>query len=338
MQSHRTKTLKSIGIMSGSSMDGVDIALCEFQFDNEKVHYQIIQATTFQYPSEIFHILLHIRTSSAKDFFLFDTKYGQWLGKKISTWMKKHNLTADIIALHGHTVFHHPELGFSIQLGNASHIAAICCIPVVHNFRNNDIAAGGQGAPLVPIGDKILFSRYDACINIGGIANVFKQNNNQAYDIGIANIALNYFAKQIGKNYDKNGKIAKSGKTHDGLLKQLNQLNFFHQSPPKSLNREYFEKEYMSVLKKHHLPVPDVLRTLTEHIAIQIARSVSDKHIKNILITGGGAFNHFLIERITAHCPNKNIIVPDKTLVKFKEALIFALLGCLRLLEKHGNI
>lgn len=334
----KKQSLNIIGVMSGSSMDGIDIALCKFSPKKQTIEYTIINAITIPYPPSIHSILNNIRNTSAKDFFQHDVTYGQWIGKTIKKWTTRHHLKADAIAFHGHTVFHHPEKGFSIQLGNATQIAAITGIPVVHNFRNADIALGGQGAPLVPIGDKLLFHQYDACINIGGIANVFIQKTNVAFDICIANMAINYYAQYLHKKYDKNGHIAASGNVSPSLLNELNHLKHLKQKPPKSLNREYFENHYLPLIRKYQMPVHDIISTITEHIATQIAQSISEKYIKNVLITGGGAFNTYLIKRIFFYAKDKKIHIPDKTIVKFKEALIFALLGYLRINDEYGNI
>jgi len=330
--------LSVIGIMSGSSMDGLDMALCKFYFHNKKIKYQLIKATTISYPKNILQLLSTIRTISAELFFEKDAKYGQWIAQVLLNWMKKNHLNADLIAIHGHTVFHYPHKGFSVQLGNPAQIAAKIGKPVVHNFRNLDIAFQGQGAPLVPIGDKLLFSDYDACVNIGGIANIFVQKTSTAYDICIANLALNYFAQKLNKKYDKNGTIAKKGTVHNLMLNQLNQLPFIQQKPPKSLNREYFENTYLPIIQKHSLSIPDTLATLTEHIATQISQSIHYKSIQKVLITGGGAFNQYLVSRIKYLSPQKNIIIPDKEIVKFKEAIIFALLGYLRYLHLPNTI
>lgn len=327
-----------IGIMSGSSMDGLDAALCSFQKKNNKISAQILNAHTFTYPPHILNILNNIRNTSASVFFEHNVIYGQWIGKKINQWIKKHHLHADAIAVHGHTVFHFPPKGFSVQLGSAHHIAAACNLPVIHNFRNLDIAHGGQGAPLVPMGDKLLFGQYDACLNIGGIANIFIQKKEMAYDICIANMALNYFANQIGKKYDNKGKLAQSGTVNTKLLYQINQLDYFQKTPPKSLNREYFEKYYLSTIKKFSKENPqNILTTLTHHIAYQISKAIAQAPVKKVLITGGGAFNHYLISLIKQIHPNKEIIIPEDEIVKYKEALIFALLGYLRL-NKLPNV
>lgn len=325
------------GIMSGSSMDGLDVALCQFSKNNNKINFKILKVTTLQYPPKIIKILNDIRIVSIKEFFEYDVIYGQWIGKKVKQWLSKNNLKSDIIAVHGHTVLHHPEKGYSVQLGNAFQIAAICNLPTIHDFRNTDIALKGQGAPLVPIGDQWLFNQYDACVNIGGIANIFIQKTNMAYDICIANMALNYFANKIHLQYDRNGAIAKKGIVNNRLLQELNQLKYLHQKPPKSLNREYFETRYLPVIEKYSLSAKDKLATLSEHIAFQISQSIKSKHIKKVLITGGGAFNNFLIQRIQFYS-KKEIVIPDKIIVKYKETLIFALLGYLRWNKEYGNI
>ncbi len=330
-------TLNIIGLMSGSSMDGLDAALCQFKFSNQSIHYKILLAKTFSYSPQIIHILQNIRNTSAISFFEQDVLYSQWIGKKLNQWISKNHLKANAIAFHGHTVFHYPKKGFSVQLGNAHQLAAITHLPVIHNFRNVDIALGGQGAPLVPIGDKLLFSHYDAFLNIGGIANVFIQKSQVSYDICIANIALNFFAQKLNKSYDKNGNLARKGKINIALLNALNNLPYFFQKPPKSLNREYFEEHYLPLFQKYKLSNEDYLSTLTEHIALKISQVINLSDIQNVLITGGGALNKYLIDLINFHS-NKKIIIPDKTLIKFKEALIFALLGYLRIYEKSNTI
>lgn len=328
-------TLSIIGIMSGSSMDGLDIALCQFSFDsnNQNIRYQILQSYTQTYPDNIITILKKIRFVSAQEFFEYDVIYGRWIGQCVHQWLTTNHLHADAIAVHGHTVFHYPQKGYSIQLGNAAQIAAICNLPVIHNFRNLDIAYGGQGAPLVPIGDKLLFPDMDACINIGGIANVFLSHSLQAYDICIANMALNHFAQQIQLPYDANGQIASKGQVHQNLLHALNELPFMHQPPPKTLNREYFENNYLPLIHSYKLSISDILATLCEHIAIQIVQSIQQDNIKKVLITGGGAYHQHLIKRIIFYTPNKQIIIPNDDIIQFKEALIFALLGYLRIMN-----
>ncbi len=330
--------LNLAGVMSGSSMDGMDVALCQFYQRKRQIHYKILKAETFSYSKQILEILQNIRQTSAKQFFEYDVIYGKFIGQKITNWIKKYNLTVDAISIHGHTVFHEPQKGFSIQLGNAFQIAALCKVPVIHNFRNLDIALLGQGAPLVPMGDKVLFSDVDACVNIGGIANIFIQKTQIAYDICIANMGLNYFAQKLNKQYDKDGNIARKGKINDKLLLELNQLQFIIQKAPKSLNREYFENSYLPIIQKYRMNVEEIIATLTEHIAVQISKSIANKIIRKVLITGGGALNKYLVDRIIYHSKDKKIIIPDRIIVKYKEALIFALLGYLRLLNLPNTI
>lgn len=322
-----------LGLMAGSSMDGLDAALCVFHPQKiNGISYSIIKQRTFPYPPHILKLLQNIRRTSSYEYFEADVQYAQWIGTTIQQWIKRHRLKVDALAVHGHTVFHHPEKGFSIQLGNAAQIAAITSIPVIHNFRNLDIAQGGQGAPLVPIGDKILFSEYDACVNIGGIANVFVHKKEWAYDVCIANIALNFFAQKLKMPFDKEGTLAKHGKVHTAMLRALNELPFFQMSPPKSLNREYFERYYLPVIQTYKAPIPDILSTLTEHIARHIAQSVQYPFVRNILMTGGGVLNKYLMKRIIYYAPTKNFVIPHhKILIKYKEALVFALMGYLRL-------
>ncbi len=332
------RSLNIIGIMSGSSMDGLDVAYCQFQkLSNGKIKFKLIQSHTFSYSKTILDLLINMRTMSAKDYFEADAIYGKWIGNKLKQWMTRCKLTPDAIAIHGHTVFHEPKKGFSVQSGNAQQIAAICGCDVIDNFRNLDIAYGGQGAPLVPIGDKLLFANYDACINIGGIANIYTHHSEQAYDICIANMGLNYFANQLNHKFDKDGLLAKKGTIHKELLRHLNSLSFIKQKPPKSLNREYFETKYLPIILSIKDSSHNYLRTFTEHIAINIAKAIQNKNINNVLITGGGAFNKFLITRIK-ELSQKTIIVPEKNIVCFKEAIIFALIGYLSLIGSENTI
>lgn len=328
-----TAPAQILGLMAGSSMDGLDAALCVFHPQKKNgIQYSIIKHRTFFYPQNILKLLQNIRSTSAQEYFEADVRYAQWIGTTIQNWMKNHRLKADAIAVHGHTVFHYPEKGFSVQLGNAAQIAAITGMPVIHNFRNLDIALGGQGAPLVPAGDKILFSEFDACVNIGGMANVFIHKNEIAHDVCIANIGLNFFAQKLNVPFDKEGKLAKQGRVHTDMLQALNELPFFHISPPKSLNREYFEQYYLPIIQNYKASVYDVLATLTEHAAMHIAKSVKYPFVRNILITGGGVLNKYLMKRIMYYEPIKNFVIPrNRILIKYKEALVFALLGYLRL-------
>jgi len=328
-------TYKVTGLMSGTSLDGVDIAFCTFTLGEGRWGYKIEKAETISYPDEWRTRLSNVENKSALDFVKADTEYGHYLGKLTREFHLNYNLKPDFIASHGHTIFHQPENGFTFQIGKGSAIAAETRIPVVCDFRSTDVALGGQGAPLVPIGDQLLFGDYDSCFNLGGFANVsfLKSGKRIAYDICPVNIVLNHLASLVKKNFDEDGNLARKGKVDRLLLNALNSLPFYKQTPPKSLGKEWVIHEIHPILQSFDIPVEDKLRTFTEHIATQIADSIDAKNKSAILITGGGAFNSFLIERI---CEQAGITIklPDPLTINFKEALIFAFLGALRWREE----
>ena len=330
------KETTAIGLMSGSSLDGLDIALVRFHEENDKYDFQILQAETLPYTeywtlqlSEAFH-------KQPEDLVQLDKDYGKYLGEPVLGFARKHNATPDFVASHGHTIFHKPEQHYTLQIGDGQELAKACGFTVINDFRSEDVSKGGQGAPLVPIGDKLLFSDYEICLNIGGIANVSYDENGQriAYDLCIANQALNYLAQMKGLPYDRDGELARSGKVDITLLKQLNKHPFYGQLPPKSLGREFFEANQKDLLKD--LSVEDMLATFVEHIALQIALGVSHLPKSKILVTGGGARNKFLMERLQARTSHE-VIIPDKMIIDYKEALVFAFLGLLRL-EGKTNV
>ena len=313
------KITTAIGLMSGSSLDGLDIALVKFDEDNGRYAFQILQAETLPYPeywtkqlSEAFH-------KQPEDLVQLDKDYGKYLGEQVLSFARKHNVTPDFVASHGHTIFHRPEEHYTLQIGDGQ-----------------ELSKGGQGAPLVPIGDKLLFGDYEICLNIGGIANVsFDEDGERiAYDLCIANQALNYLAQMKGLPYDRDGALARSGEVDMDLLKRLNRHPFYGQLPPKSLGREFFEANQKDLLKD--LSVEDLLTTFTEHIALQIALGISHLPKGKILVTGGGARNKFLMERLQARTSHE-VVIPDKMIVDYKEALAFAFLGLLRL-EGKANV
>lgn len=330
------KTHTAIGLMSGSSLDGLDIALVRFNEEGDKYHFQIMEAETLPYPeywtkqlSEAFH-------KQPEDLVQLDKEYGKYLGEQVLAFARKHNAKPDFVASHGHTIFHRPEEHYTLQIGDGQELARACGFTVINDFRSEDVSKGGQGAPLVPIGDKLLFGDYEMCLNIGGIANISYDENGKriAYDLCIANQALNYLAQLKGMDYDKDGELARNGEVDHSLLKKLNNLPFFLQEPPKSLGREFFETYQKDLLKD--LSIPDMLATFTEHIALQIALPISLLPKGKILCTGGGARNKYLIERLQARTKHE-VVVPDKLIIDYKEALVFALLGLLRM-EGKTNV
>lgn len=319
--------------MSGTSLDGVDIAFCRFSYNQNKWTYKIKVAETIQYDRKWLQRLQNTEKTSALDFAVTDHKYGHYLGSLVRSFINKYRANPDFIASHGHTIFHQPENGLTAQIGNGAAIAAECGIPVICDFRSKDVALGGQGAPLVPIGDELLFSQYSLCLNLGGFANISfcRKNKRMAYDICPVNIVMNMLSQKLGKRYDAGGTLARKGKINGLLLKQLNSLSYYKQKPPKSLGKEWVLAAILPILKRSGVNPFDLLRTYTEHAAMQIEEGceVSAKNNGPLLITGGGVYNNFLIERIKAHCSNR-IIIPDKNTIEFKEALIFAFLGVLR--------
>ena len=332
------KEYLAIGLMSGSSLDGIDIALVRFQIQEpcRSYRYNLLIAETLPYPETWQTKLSNAFHSSPSELEILDKEYGAYLGLQIKDFVTRHQVKPDFVASHGHTIFHKPEQHYTLQIGDGQAIANHCGLLTINDFRSEDVQKGGQGAPLVPIGDALLFSDYDICLNIGGIANLSYVLNGKriAYDICIANQALNYLANKEGQHYDRDGLSARSGNVDSTLLEHLNAHPFYLQEPPKSLGREFFESELHALLDRY--PVRDALATVTEHIAIQIAKATSEIPSGKMLITGGGARNKYLIERIQHHA-NHTVVLPDTNTIDYKEALIFALLGVLRL-EGQVNV
>ncbi len=330
--------MRVIGIMSGTSLDGLDIAFCEFEVYDKSYNYSILNAKTINYSKHWKEKLTNVKNTSAEQYFKLNAEYGKFIAENINEFLKGVVEIPDAIASHGHTVFHQPQFGFSTQIGCGATIAAHTGTTTVCDLRSLDVANGGQGAPLVPIGDKLLFGKYEACLNIGGIANISfddKRGKRIAYDICEANMLLNYLAEKTGQDYDKGGDIARSGKVNSELLDKLNSQSYYSQTGAKSIGREWFEQHILSLIEKSEIEINDLLATSTEHIAQIIANDLDDK--KNVLVTGGGAFNTFLLERIKAKTTCE-IIIPDTETINFKEALIFAFLGYLRLNEKVNTL
>jgi anhydro-N-acetylmuramic acid kinase len=323
-----------LGIMSGTSLDGIDIAHVTL-VRKEQWSFQIHTAQTISYPYLIKEQLSKAISFNDDEIFEFNKQYTSHLADVINTFISTHridNLLA--VCSHGHTVFHQPKDMFTLQIGNLPTLAQLIKQRVVCDYRTQDVMFKGQGAPLVPIGDRLLFGNYDYCLNLGGFANIsFEQNFKRiAYDICPVNVVLNHYALKLGKEYDESGAFAKAGTIQTKQLKQLNNLNFYSVKPPKSLGMEWVNENIFQILEEIHNP-KDALATFTEHAAIQIAQQLDGQ--KTLLITGGGAFNTYLLDSLRNHS-SVNIIVPDELLVENKEALIFAFLGVLRLRNENN--
>jgi anhydro-N-acetylmuramic acid kinase len=323
---------KVIGLMSGTSLDGLDIAFCEFEKRGGHWDYAIIQAETIPYTEDWHERLSTIEMASAFEYVATDVEFGHLSGQLTAGFMKKHNLNPDFIASHGHTIFHQPSGKITAQIGRGSAIAAETGVQVVCDFRSLDVALGGQGAPLVPIGDQLLFGHFDYCLNLGGFANISFQKNDQriAFDICPVNIVLNRLSRMVGQEFDSDGLLADQGRIDESLLEGLNSLAFYYQDPPKSLGKEWVVEHIYPLLDQSKLNVNDHLATFCEHIAVQIAKATRGNVSETLMITGGGAFNTYLVERIGFHSKTQ-IIIPDNLTINYKEALIFAFLGVLRM-------
>jgi anhydro-N-acetylmuramic acid kinase len=317
--------------MSGTSLDGLDVAFCRISLQNTIWSFEIIEAKTYEYSKNWKEILINLENTTAQNFAFIHNDYGKYIGSFVNQFILEYKLIPDFIASHGHTIFHQPERNLTFQIGSGAAIVAETGIDVVCDFRSLDIALGGQGAPLVPVGDKYFFSEYDFCLNIGGFANISIKENDDiyAFDICPVNIVLNKFVSELGFDFDENGSIARKGICNSEILKILDSLNFYSKKHPKSLGKEWVIKNIFPVFEKSKLSVEDKLKIFCEHASNQIARIINSSQNKKVLITGGGAFNNFLIELIQSKTKNK-LIIPDKKIIDFKEALIFALLGVLR--------
>jgi len=321
------------GLMSGSSMDGVDLACCDLKWDGHRWEYKILEAETFAYDDELLLKLEQACNWNRKEIAKLDLELGAHYAELLIGFHHKRKLQPDFIASHGHTILHDPNRGITLQAGNGRIIADRTGITLINDFRSEDVAQGGQGAPLVPLGDKLLFSKFEGCLNLGGFANISCENNKGeriAYDLCPANMALNWVAALEGKTYDRNGEMARKGLVNPELLQSLNQLDFYAGEPPKSLGREWFLVQLLPLMQESNLSNVDLMSTLAEHVALQISRGINDAGIGNLLITGGGALNQTLIQRLKNYT-KASLVIPEESLLHYKEALIFALLGVLKI-------
>ena len=326
-----------IGLMSGTSLDGVDLVYVKIS-RNKAYDFEILQTKSINY-SEIWKNKLQKAFSfSGEKLTRLDADYGIYLGELVVDFIGENNIDkVDFIASHGHTIFHNPSQNYTLQIGSGAHLSTKTGKKVICDFRTQDVALGGQGAPLVPIGDQILFSEYDFCLNIGGFANVSYDNGSDriAYDICPANIVLNLFTRLEGFDYDDKGKMASKGAINQELLDKLDALEFYGQDQPKSLGYEYVIESILPIFSEFDLSFEDRLRTFVEHSASQIATSINeaasnfDEEELKVLITGGGALNDFMIQRIK-DLTNAQIVIPSRDIIDFKEALLFAFLGVLK--------
>ncbi|MDI9310567.1 MAG: anhydro-N-acetylmuramic acid kinase [Limnohabitans sp.] len=328
-----TQKYNVVGVMSGTSLDGVDLAHIIFTVEDGKWNFEILESETVAYTEDWVNKLKNAVNYSEKELITLNEDYTVELSTIISNFIERNNLSnIDAVCSHGHTILHQPQNGFTLQIGNLPKISKLIHQKVVCDFRVQDVQLGGQGAPLVPIGDRILFSEFDYCLNLGGFSNIsFEEDTRRiAFDISPVNTVLNFYANKLGLQYDEDGNKASGGEICEDLLVELNELEFYKKAYPKSLGIECVNAVVLPIIEKYPIAIEDKLRTFVEHISTQIYLILTKKEGR-ILITGGGAYNKFLIATLRQKLSNIEIIVPDKKIIEFKEALIFALLGVLKL-------
>ena len=326
-----------IGIMSGTSLDGIDMAYIQFNLKNHQWTFDITIAETIAYPDNWQKILKNAITLSNQELQQTNLKYTQFLADKINHFIQKNKLSPiDAICSHGHTIKHQPQLGITLQIGNLPQLATITQQKIICDFRVQDVALGGQGAPLVPIGDKLLFGQYKQCLNLGGFSNISYDVNNQriSYDICPVNIVLNHLVAKVGLTYDNKGQMASQGQVCQALLTALNQLAYYQKPYPKSLGVEWVKTQILPLIKQFSLSLQDQLCTLVEHMACQITPHLTKNEA--VLVSGGGVYNDYLINRIIHHAKHCKLVIPNKKIIDYKEALIFAFLGLLKLRNQNN--
>lgn len=328
-----------LGLMSGTSLDGLDMAFCRFWQEEEQWHYQLISSTTTPYSSALKDRLARGMDCSALELKKLDIDLAHFFASQVNIFLKDSSLKPAYIASHGHTIFHRPKEGITLQIGSGATIAAKTGITTISDFRSLDVALGGEGAPLVPVGDALLFPQYTACLNLGGFSNISFENKSrrEAFDISPCNLPLNLLAKKCGMEFDRDGALAKEGMILNELLAELNALPYYHQKGPKSLGYEWLKEQFLPIVHRGENQTQDQLRTIVEHVGVQIAKIINSLEGETVLTTGGGARNLFLIERIKKNTVKK-IVIPEDETVEYKEAIVFALLGLLRVLGEINTL
>lgn len=329
--------------MSGTSLDGLDLAYCHIWEKNGSWEFDIITTKSVSYDAEMLSSLKDAIGLSAEKLIELHNTYGTWLGEQALLFIEENKLDVHYIASHGHTTHHRPEMGLTFQVGSGQHLANTSGHKVICDFRTNDLALGGQGAPLVPIGDRIFFNEYDFCLNLGGISNISfdVKGKRIAYDIGLANMILNYITRKIKLEYDDDGKLARKGTINKKMLKRLNDLQYYLLPHPKSIGYEWFLDEVVPIVEETDDSIENLLHTSIHHICDKIAQQIKLNTIgekQSLLVTGGGALNTFFIETLQQKLgETTNVMIPGKIIIEFKEALVFALMGVLRV-EQQTNV
>ncbi|WP_299161201.1 anhydro-N-acetylmuramic acid kinase [uncultured Eudoraea sp.] len=337
------KIHKVLGLMSGTSLDGLDLAYCHIWKKLDRWKFEIKETRAISYDADMRSSLQNSIDLPADELLILHNTYGSWLGQQAREFIEEKDLEVDIISSHGHTTHHQPEQGLTFQIGSGQHLANVSRHKVVCDFRSNDVSLGGEGAPLVPIGDLLFFGNYDFCLNLGGIANVsFEYEGKRiAYDIGLANMILNHITQKIGLSYDNNGMLASKGSINNTMLEQLNELSYYKLPFPKSTGYEWFVEKVLPVINAAEDTTENLLHTAVHHICEQVAMQIkmyANKDQSTLFVTGGGALNQFMMELLQLKlAPAVSLVIPSKKLIEYKEALIFALMGILRV-EQEINV
>lgn len=324
-----------LGMMSGSSLDGLDLCLATFAETETGWTYTLESSETVVYPVFLQQQLATAHQLSGLGLMQLDAALGQFFSAAAAGFLRG-KLAPVLVSTHGHTIFHRPEGGFTTQIGGAPQMAARLKLPVAYDFRSADVGLGGQGAPLVPVGDALLFSEYAACLNLGGIANISFQYQKKriAYDLACCNMVLNTASEQLGHAYDAGGELARVGQINYELLEQLSSIPFYKLAAPRSLGREHFEAALKPLLFSGQYQPQDILATWCVHLGAILSQELQKHQVTgDLLITGGGAYNTFLMEKLKNQSINR-FILPESQLIEQKEALIFGFLGLLRYLRR----
>jgi len=334
---------KVIGLMSGTSLDGLDLAYCHIWERDDSWNFELKETKSISYDSKMKAQLKDAIHLPADQLLILNNEYGKWLGQKAKEFINEYNLEVDFISSHGHTTHHKPDNGLTFQIGGGQHIANASVRKVICDFRTNDVALGGQGAPLVPIGDQLFFREYDFCLNLGGISNISFESKGKriAYDIGLANMILNYITGRIKLSFDDRGKLARKGTINQQMFDELNALEYYKLPFPKSTGYEWFLEKVVPIVELTKDSIENLLHTSVHHLCEQISIQVKEHiHKKEniIFVTGGGALNDFLMETLQNKLKhNANIVQSNKELIEYKEALVFGLMGVLRM-ENKTNV
>lgn len=339
-----------VGLMSGSSLDGVDLAACEFTIDptaegiSPLQEWHLLMAETLPFSEEWRQILPKMVDATALDLALTHTRFGRYLGELAADFIRRHGLTPDAVCSHGHTIFHFPEDGMTWQIGDGAALSAQVGCTVINDLRSMDVALGGQGAPLAALADKYLFSEYEGCLNLGGIVNLSWKAGKRyvAFDITGVNQIMNALVQPRGLAFDEGGKLAATGKVNEALLDLLNDQAFFELPYPKSLDNRWVQKHLTDPCLAFDAPVEDKLHTVCRHVAVQITQHIHEifqregLHMSHcrIMAAGGGALNDFLIACIRESLitlGSFEVVIPPREIIEFKEAIFIGLMGALRM-------